>query len=48
MRQTNTTFPHISNEMILDGMRKARVERSKAMYSLIDTILGRDTGPKAK
>ena len=40
MRQTQTTFPHITNEMIDAGMRRARVERSKAVFSLIDTIFG--------
>ena len=43
MRQTNTTFPHITNEMIDSGMRRARVERSKAVLSLIDTIFGSKT-----
>lgn len=40
MRQTQTTFPHITNEMIDAGMRRARVERSKAVLALIDTIFG--------
>lgn len=40
MKQTQTTFPHITNEMIDAGMRRARVERSKAVFSLIDTIFG--------
>ena len=40
MRQTQTTFPHITNEMIDAGMRRARVERSRAVFSLIDSIFG--------
>ena len=49
MRQSNPVFPHISNEMIESGLRRARVERSLAMYSLIDGIFGRkrDTRPSS-
>lgn len=41
MRQNTTTFPHISNEIIKEGIHKGRVERSKALYALIDGIFGR-------
>ncbi|NKB52179.1 MAG: hypothetical protein GKR97_08155 [Rhizobiaceae bacterium] len=41
MKQTKANFPRISNDMIEGGMRRARVERSKAMYSIIDTVFGR-------
>ncbi|MCJ8309409.1 MAG: hypothetical protein HRU27_14480 [Rhizobiaceae bacterium] len=40
MRQTQATFPHITNEMIDAGLRRARVERSKAVLSFIDSIFG--------
>ncbi|MEP0945235.1 MAG: hypothetical protein ABJH63_10910 [Rhizobiaceae bacterium] len=40
MRQSQSTFPHITNEMIESGMRRARVERSKFALSLFDTLFG--------
>lgn len=40
MRHNSTAFPRISNEMIDLGIRRARVERSKAVLSLIDSIFG--------
>ncbi len=43
MKQAKTTFPRISNDMIESGMRQARVERSKAMYSIVEAIFGRKT-----
>ena len=42
MNKNFTNFPHISNEMIDQGMRRARVERSKAVLALIDGLFGRD------
>ena len=42
MKSNYTNFPHISNEMIDQGMRRARVERSKAVLAIIDGLFGRE------
>ena len=47
MNKNFTNFPHISNEMIDQGMRRARVERSKAVLALIDGLFGRDKKPRS-
>ena len=47
MLNENSNFPHINNEMIELGLRRARVERSRAFYSMMEGLFGSPKKPSS-